>query len=67
MAMRRDPREQRDMPDQTEDNRLVEFPKDTPQTGVRPEMIEIGRQVIAKRRRLLERLAAYDRGDDPGR
>jgi hypothetical protein len=67
MAMRRNPREGQEVPEQRDENRVVEFPKDAPPAGVRPEMIEIGRQVIAKRQRLLERLAAYDRGDDPGR
>jgi hypothetical protein len=66
MAMARDPREGKETPEQREENRLVEFPKEAPPSGVRPEIIEIGRQVIARRRRLLERLAAYDRGEDPG-
>jgi len=34
---------------------------------VRPDVVALGRQVIAQDRRLLDRLAAYDRGDDPGR
>jgi hypothetical protein len=66
MAMKRDPHEGKETPEQREENRLVEFPKEATPAGVRPEIIEIGRQVIAGRRRLLERLAAYDRGEDPG-
>jgi len=70
MAMRRDPREGQETPTQrdgTEESTVVEFPKELLPSGTRPEMIEIGQQVVARRRRLLERLAAYDRGDDAGR
>jgi hypothetical protein len=66
MTMRRDPREEQEMPPQQEEKQVVEFPKDMPPSGIRPEIIEAGHQVIAKRRRLLGRLAAYDRGVDPG-
>ena len=34
---------------------------------VRPDVVALGQQVIAQDRHLLDRLAAYDRGDDPGR
>jgi hypothetical protein len=46
---------------------IVEHPATQANPGVRPEMIAVGRQVIAERRKLLERLAAYDRGEDAGR
>jgi len=36
------------------------------QPRVREDALAIGRQVIAEDRRLLERLAAYDRGQDSG-
>lgn len=66
MAIRRDPRNEHETSPRRDDERVVEFPKEAVPSGIRPEMIEIGKQVIAERRRLLERLAAYDRGDDPG-
>jgi hypothetical protein len=66
MAMRRDQREGQEVPPEPNEEKVVGFPKEVPSTGTRPEMLAIGGQVIAKRRRLLERLAAYDRGDDPG-
>ncbi len=34
---------------------------------VRPDVVALGRAVITQDRRLLDRLAAYDRGDDPER
>ncbi len=34
---------------------------------VRPDVVALGREVIAQDRHLLDRLAAYDRGDEPGR
>ncbi len=37
------------------------------QPRVRPEMLDIAEKVVAKRRSLLKRLAAYDRGEDAGR
>jgi len=37
------------------------------QPRVREDVLAIGRQVLAEDRRLLERLAAYDRGQDAGR
>ena len=37
------------------------------QPRVSEDVLAIGRQVIAEDRRLLERLAAYDRGQDAGR
>ncbi len=42
-------------------------PRAIGQPRVRPEMIALAEKVIAKRRPLLKRLAAYDRGDDAGR
>jgi hypothetical protein len=66
MAMRRDPREGQVTPPLREMKYAVESSKVTPPSGVRPEIIEAGQQVLTKRRRLLERLAAYDRGEDPG-
>ena len=34
---------------------------------VRPEVLALGRRIIASRRDLLDRLAAYDRGETAGR
>ena len=34
---------------------------------VQPDVVALGRRVIAEDRALLDRLAAYDRSDDPGR
>ena len=65
MAMRRDPREGQETPtrEDNEENSVVEFPKMGPSTGIRPEMMAIFEQVIEKNRALLDRLAAYDRGE----
>lgn len=63
MAMRRDPREGQEVPPQREDEKVVEFPKSGPSTGIRPEMMAIFEQIIQKDRALLDRLAAYDRGE----
>jgi hypothetical protein len=66
MAMRRDPRDGREPPGQREENQengLVEFPKVGLPTGVRPEVLATGRKVIEQDRKLLEPLAAYDRGE----
>ncbi len=66
MAMRRDPGEGQEASTHREEEKVVEFPKELPPSGTRQELIEAGRQIVAERRRLLERLAAYDRGDDAG-
>ena len=70
MAIRRekDPRDERpeehaSRPDDAATNALPVIG----QPRVREDVLEIGRQVIAEDRRLLERLAAYDRGQDAGR
>ena len=48
-------------------------PGDVSDTGsggerqVRPDLVALGREGIAEDRALLDRLAPYDRGDDPGR
>jgi hypothetical protein len=67
MAMPRDPREKQDVPEQREENRegsLVEFPKPGMASGVRPRMIAIFDEIIEEDRKLLERLATYDRGEE---
>lgn len=42
-------------------------PRAIGQPRVRSEMVALAEKVIAKRRPLLQRLAAYDRGDDAER
>ncbi len=67
MAMRRDPRKGQETPQRDEaiqESSVVEFPKSGLPTGVRPEVLAAGRKVIAQDRKLLERLAAYDRGEE---
>jgi len=62
MAMRRDPHEEQEKPTQ-EDEKVVEFPSSGQPTGIRPEMMAIFELIIEKDRALLDRLAAYDRGE----
>lgn len=67
MAMRRDPREGQETPprrEDSEDGGVVEFPEAGLPTGIRPEVLAIGRRVLEQDRALLERLAAYDRGEN---
>jgi hypothetical protein len=70
MAVRREDGRKDERSDQqipNEDAAAQPEPKVIGQPRVRPEMIAVAQQVIAKRRRLLERLAAYDRGEDAER
>ena len=70
MAVRREDGRKDELPDQqlpNEDTTAQTEPKAIGQPRVRPEMIAVAQKVIAKRRHLLARLAAYDRGEDAGR
>ena len=67
MALRRDQHQDTDRVslagEQEQPGQIVEHRASRASSVVRPEMLAIGRAVIAERRELLERLAAYDRGD----
>lgn len=65
--------------DKHKDEELAPVPQDGEQQGqviertvseaspaIRPEILAVGRSVIAEDRGLLERLAAFDRGETPG-
>lgn len=58
---RKDERFDQDNPEQ--DAAAQVEPKAIGQPRVRPDVLAVGRQVIAEDRNLLERLAAYDRGE----
>jgi hypothetical protein len=66
MAVRREDGRKGERPDQqlpNEDAVAQAEPQAIGQPRVRPEVLAAGRKVIAEDRALLERLAAYDRGE----
>ena len=65
MAIRREDEYRDRRPDEPEAAQAE--PRAGERERVRPEMIAIAERVIARRRALLQRLAAYDRGDDAER
>ena len=69
MAVRREDDRKDERPDQqlpNEEAAAQPEPKAIGQLRMRPEMIAVAQKVVAKRRHLLARLAAYDRGEDAG-